>query len=258
MSDTLVTLDISDHIAVLSLNRPEKRNALSKALTEAIHEALGALEARSDLRALILTGAGGKVFASGADIAELKERTRADAFLGINSRLFTRIENFPVPTLAAIEGAALGGGCELALACDLRVAASNAKLGQPEVGLGIVAGAGATYRLARLVGLGRARELLFTGRVISGQEAADLGLVETLAPPGAALDKAKELALSIAQKAPLAIRLTKSLLTSYAQQQAAQAPLLAELSQAILFETEDKREGMTAFLEKRPPHWQNF
>jgi enoyl-CoA hydratase len=257
MSYQLLTLEHQDGIALLTLNRPEKRNALSRALTEELHAALGELEARDDVRVLLVTGAGGKAFASGADIAELKERTREDAFQGINSRLFTRLENFPAPTIAAIEGVCLGGGCELALACDLRVAARDAKLGQPEAGLGIVAGAGATYRLARLVGLGRARELLFTGRIVSGEEAARLGLVESVSEPGQALSTAQTLAKQITQKAPLAIRLTKALLTSYGRSQAAEGPLLAELSQAILFETQDKVEGMSAFLEKRPPSWGN-
>lgn len=241
-------------VVQLSLNRPEKRNALSRSLIDALHAELERLEARADVRAMILTGEG-KAFAAGADIAELRDRSRADAFLGINSRLFHRIEQFPWPTIAAIEGFALGGGCELCLACDLRIAGRAARFGQPEIGLGIVAGAGATYRLARLVGLGRARDLLFTGRIISAEEAAQIGLVEHLTEEGEALAAALDTARQIAKKAPLALRLTKSLLNAYGRNQAADGPLLAELSQAVLFETKDKREGMSAFLEKRRPSW---
>jgi enoyl-CoA hydratase len=249
-------IEPQDHIAQIVLSRPEKRNALSRALTEELHKALESLETREDIRALVISGEG-KAFAAGADIAELKDRTRADAFLGINSRLFSRLENFPWPTIAAIEGFCLGGGCELALACDLRISGAGAKFGQPEVGLGIVAGAGATYRLARLVGLGRARDLLFTGRIISAQEAERIGLVERLVEEGKALDEALSAARMIAQKAPLAVRLTKTLVNSYARGLSAEGPALAEMSQAILFESEDKREGMSAFLEKRSPEWKN-
>jgi enoyl-CoA hydratase len=244
------------HIAHLLLHRPEKHNALSRELIEDIHRALDELQAHEDtVRALIISGAGGKAFAAGADIAELAERTRNDAFLGINSRLFQRIEQLPMPTLAAIEGFCLGGGCELALACDLRIASKKSRFGQPEAGLGIVAGAGATFRLARLVGLGKARELLFTGRIITAEEAERIGLIEKLVEDGLAQEEAFSLARVIAQKAPLAIRLTKTLLNSYGRNLAGENQLLAELSQAILFESEDKLEGMRSFLEKRSPTW---
>ena len=247
-------IEPQNYIAQIVLSRPEKRNALSRALTEELHHALESLETRDDVRALLISGEG-KAFAAGADIAELKERTRGDAFLGINSRLFQRLENFPWPTIAVIEGFCLGGGCELALACDLRIAGAAAKFGQPEVGLGIVAGAGATYRLARLVGLGRARDLLFTGRIISAQEAEKIGLVERLVEEGKAMEEALDTAKMITQKAPLAIRLTKTLVNSYGRNLSAEGPALAEMSQAVLFESDDKREGMSAFLEKRTPNW---
>jgi enoyl-CoA hydratase len=252
MSYQYLTLAVEDGVARLTLNRPEKHNALSRALIDELHSALGELEARSDIRAAVISGGGGKAFAAGADISELRERTRDDAFLGINGRLFSRLEAFPWPTIAAIEGFALGGGCELALACDLRVAGRKAKLGQPEVNLGIVAGAGATYRLARQVGLGRARELLFTGKILSAEEAERIGLVERVVDAGRAEEEALAIAKTISEKAPLAIRLTKAALSAYGRNLTAEGPLIAELAQAVLFETEDKREGMTAFLEKRP------
>lgn len=256
MSYQYLLFSVQDGVGHITLNRPDKRNALSRALIDELHDVMGKLESADDVRAVVLSGAGEKAFAAGADIAELKERSRADAFLGINSRLFTRLENLPMPTIAAIEGFALGGGCELALACDLRVAGKNARFGQPEVGLGIVAGAGATYRLARQIGLGRARDLLFTGRILPAEEAERIGLVERLVEPGQALAEAMQLARTIAQKAPLAVRLTKAVLGAYGRGLAGEGPLLAELSQAVLFETEDKREGMSAFLERRQPRWQ--
>jgi enoyl-CoA hydratase len=235
-------------LATITLNRPEVRNALDRAMIADLHAALDDAIA-SDVHALVLTGAGGKAFAAGADIREMRERTKLDAFAAINSGLFRRVEELPFPTIAAISGFALGGGCELAMACDLRIVGASAKLGQPEVGLGIMAAAGATYRLPRLVGLGRAKEILYTGRILDAAEAERIGLVNRVVPDERVLEEARTVARAILEKAPLAIRVTKLALNTQAA--AASGHTIDLLGQALLFETEDKREGMTAFLEKR-------
>jgi len=238
-------------VAVVTLNRPDKRNAIDLAVVEALHAALDDLAARPETRALVLTGAGDKAFAGGADIRQLRDRSRDDAFLGINARLFQKVEDFPWPTIAAVRGFALGGGCELAMACDLRVAGAGARFGQPESNLGILAGAGATFRLARLVGLGRAKDLLLTGRIVDAAEAERIGLVSRVVPDEEVLAAATELARTVAARAPLAQRLTKLAANTAAR---GGDPMVVDvLAQAVLFESDDKREGMDAFLEKRPP-----
>lgn len=238
-----------DGISTLSLNRPEARNAIHRQMAEEIHVALGELGRDSRVRALILRGEGGKAFAAGADIAELRERRALDAFLQINARLFQAVEDFPHPTIAAIEGYALGGGCELALACDLRVASETAKLGFPEVGLGIFPAAGGTHRLPRLVGLGKAKELIFTGRIISGTQAFEIGLVEHLAPEGEAENRARLLAAEIAKNGALAVRVAKTAMNAIARGDSPEP--IEKMGQAILFESDEKFERMTAFLERR-------
>src|SRR5262249_31643450 len=160
---------VAEGIAQVQLNRPEVRNAINLEMVREMTALLESLAARDDVRALVLSGAGGKAFASGADIAELRERTHRAAPLAIHARIFQKLEDFPRPTIAAIEGYALGGGLELALACDVRVGTREAKVGLPEATLGIFPGAGGTWRLPRLVGLGRAKELVFTGRILSGE-----------------------------------------------------------------------------------------
>jgi len=186
---------------------------------------------------------------AGADVAELHDRGRAEALAGINSRLFRKVEEFPAPVICAIEGYALGGGCELALAADLRVASETAVLGQPEVGLGIIPGAGATYRLPRVVGIAVAKELIFTGRRVDAAEALRLGLVNRVVPAGRALGAARETAAGVARQGILAVRLAKLALnaqgvgTGFGQ-------ALEGLAQGILFESEDKRARMRAFLDR--------
>src|SRR5690606_20799490 len=170
-------LEIRDRIAVVTLNAEERRNAIDLEMVQSLHARLDELLGHEELAAVVLIGAGEKAFAAGADIAQLAERSARDALRSINSALFKRVEDFPVPVIAAIRGFCLGGGCELAIACDLRVAGRSARLGQPEVGLGIIPAAGGTYRLPRLVGLGRARELVYTGRILDAEEAERIGLV---------------------------------------------------------------------------------
>jgi enoyl-CoA hydratase len=242
-------LDVRDGVATLTLNRPEARNAINLRMVEEMHDALSVLSERDDVLALVLTGAGERAFAAGADIAELLERTHEDALRSINTALFKRVEDFARPTIAAIRGFALGGGCELALACDMRVAGEGARFGQPEVSLGIMPAAGGTYRRPRLVGLGRAKELIFTGAVIDAREAERIGLVNRVVPDERVLETALEIGRAIAAQSPLAVRLAKLIMN-----QAARGASLTEVesvAQAILFESEDKRRRMTAFLERK-------
>ncbi|MDP3236419.1 MAG: enoyl-CoA hydratase-related protein [Myxococcales bacterium] len=244
----VLNASIADGIGHLELNRPEVRNAINRELIDALHATLDAWSERDDLRAVVLSGAGGKAFAGGADISELKERTHREAFFGINQRLFQKLEDFPRPVIAAIDGYALGGGLELALACDLRVASKGAKVGMPEVSLGIFPGAGGTWRLPRVVGLGHAKELIFTGRILEADEAFAYGLFERLVDTDA-LSIARDLAQQIARNSALAVQVAKVSLNAMARQQHAEP--VERLAQALLFDSADKRERMTAFLEKK-------
>ncbi len=243
----MITTQLIDGIAFLELNRPEVRNAINKDVCDAVSRALDAWSAQDEVRVLIISGAGGRAFAAGADIGELKERTHGQAFLAWTQRMLQQVEDFPRPTIAAIDGYALGGGLELALACDLRVASKTAKIGMPEVTLGIYPSAGGTWRLPRLVGLGRAKELIYTGRVVEAAEAAGWGMFESLVETDARAE-ALRLAKLIAANAPLAVQVAKVSLNAAARVNAAP---LEWLGQGLLFDSADKRERMSAFLEKR-------
>lgn len=245
----LLNVSVTEGVAHLELNRPEVRNAINLEMIHALHAALDELAVRDEVRALVLSGAGGKAFAGGADIAQLRERTHRESFLAINAALFQKVEDFPRPTIAAVEGYALGGGLELALACDLRVGSKSARVGLPETGLGIYPAAGGTWRLPRLVGLGRARDLVFTGRIVEAEEAFALGIFERLCEPGLTVKTARELAAQIARNAPLAVQVAKVSLNALAR--GADPGSIERLGQALLFDSPEKRERMTAFLEKR-------
>jgi enoyl-CoA hydratase len=252
VGEATVLLDIADGVATLTLNRPEVRNALDRAMVREIHGALDALEPRADVRALVWTGAGGKAFVSGADIAEMRDRRRADALEGINSGLFARVERFPRPTVAAIVGWCLGGGCELALACDFRVAGESSRFGQPEVGLGIMAAAGGTRRLPALVGLAHARRLLYSGQVIDAAEALRIGLVDAVVPDAEVPRATRDLLAPILAQAPEAVRRTKEALLAWVHG-ASEEELRRrdDEIQGDLFEHPDKFARMDAFLAKR-------
>ncbi|HEY0839882.1 MAG TPA: enoyl-CoA hydratase/isomerase family protein [Vulgatibacter sp.] len=242
-----IRVEVEAGVATVTMDRPEVRNVINRDMIREMTSALEELGRDENVRVLILRGEGGKAFAGGADIAQLRARRALDAFEQVNATLFQRIEDFPHPTIAAIEGFALGGGCEIALACDLRVAGESAKLGFPEVGLGIFPAAGGTHRLPKLVGLGKAKELVFTGRVIDAHHALDIGLVEHVVPD--ALAKAKELAAEIARNGTLAVRVAKMAMNAIAR--GSDPEPIEKLGQALLFESPDKHERMTAFLEKR-------
>jgi len=247
----LVRTDVSESIATLIIDRPEVRNALDLDTVAAVREALGRLETDASVGVVIITGAGESAFVSGADINDIRERGRDEGLAGINSSLFAEIERFPRPTIAAVNGYAFGGGCELALACDIRIASDTAKFGQPELGLGIIPGAGATQRLPRLVGMGRAKHMILTGDVIDAKQALEIGLVSAIAPAGQLQLRARELAKKILRQGPLAARLAKIALNASARVDMDSGLLIETLAQALCYSSEDKREGTTAFLEKR-------
>jgi enoyl-CoA hydratase len=247
-----VRLEERESIWTLTVDRPEARNALDTHTVQELNEALDTIDTTRN-GVLILTGAGEKAFVSGADIGSLRERKKQQAFDRINQRLFTRIEEFAWPVIGAVNGFALGGGCEYALACDIRIASENARFGLPEASLGIIPAGGGTQRLPRLIGLARAKDWILTGDIYDAQEAYRVGLVSKVVPIGQLMDTTREVAKKILARAPLAVRLAKMALN-----QSSHAPLGAGLTietlvQAILFESKDKYEGMTAFLEKRKP-----
>lgn len=245
-------LAVEDRVAVLTVNRPDVRNALDTETVQEFHRALDEIhEARSTV--LIVTGAGDKAFVSGADINAIRKRTRDDALASINSRLMSAIESHDAVSIAAVNGYALGGGCELALACDLRIAASNAVFGLPEPTLGIIPGAGGTQRLPRIVGLGRAKEMILTGARWDAARALEAGLVGRVVPLAELMPAARALADQILALGPLAVKLAKAALNASSQMPLSAGLVFESTAQAITFASEDKMEGTTAFLEKRKP-----
>jgi enoyl-CoA hydratase/carnithine racemase len=248
-----IRVDVSESVATLTIDRPSVKNALNLETVEECRVALTALAADEGVGVLIITGAGESSFVSGADINDIRARSGADGLAGINSTLFAQIDRFPRPTIAAINGFALGGGCELALACDIRVAADTAKFGQPELGLGIIPGAGATQRLPRIVGLGWAKHLVLSGDIIDARQALEIGLVTAIMPASQLQVRARELAKRILRQGPLAARLAKLALNASARVDLDSGLLIETLAQTICYQSEDKQEGTSAFLEKRKP-----
>ena len=248
-----IRVETSESIATLAINRPSVKNALNLETVNECHQALNELAADERVGVLILTGAGESSFVSGADINDIKARTLNDGLAAINSSLFAAVERFPKPVIAAVNGFALGGGCELALACDIRIAADTAKFGQPELGLGIIPGAGATQRLPRTVGMGWAKHLVLTGDVIDAKQALEIGLVTAVVPAAQLQIRARELAKRILRQGPLAARLAKLALNASARVDLDSGLLIETLAQAICYDSEDKIEGTSAFLEKRKP-----
>jgi enoyl-CoA hydratase/carnithine racemase len=242
MYETLLVEERDDRV-VVTLHRPEARNAISGLMIRELHAVCDLLE--RDPKFLMLTGHGG-VFAGGADIAELLRRGRDEALQGINSRLFERVRRLPMPTLAAVDGWALGGGAELSYACDLRIAGPEAVFGNPEPGLGILAAAGACWRLPELVGESVAKQVLLAGRNLDARAALAAGLVIDVVPADRLLEEAHALLDRMARSSAAALRLTKLVVDSPGAH-----PVADDLAQAVLFEGQDKRERMTRFLEKR-------
>ncbi|HEX2167039.1 MAG TPA: enoyl-CoA hydratase-related protein [Longimicrobiales bacterium] len=254
MAFETLLLDISDHVATITINRPDKRNALNAVVRRELIDVLDQLRTDDDARVIVITGSGEKAFVAGADIVEFAERTplqQREAMQG--RRVFDEVAAFPKPVIAMINGFALGGGCELALACDVRVAARSARFGQPEIRLGLIPGGGGTQRLPRLIGAGRALRLILTGDLIDAEEAYRIGLVDVLVDDGELHARTLELSRAMAAHSPVALRLAKSAVAA-----ALETPLSAGLTHErelfiTAFGSEDRREGVSAFLEKRAP-----
>ena len=257
---TNVLWEKKGHIAVATINRPKALNALNSQVLEDIDQLVEQVKADDEIRALVITGSGEKAFVAGADIGEMSTLTKAEgeAFGKKGNDVFRKLETLPVPTIAAVNGFALGGGCELTLACDLRIASDRAKFGLPEVTLGIIPGGGGTQRLPRLIGVARAKELIFTGGVIDAKEADRIGLVNRVVPHDDLMDTCRSLAKTIAQNAGYAVSLAKEAInasgdTDLKNGLRREADLLG-----LAFATHDKQEGMTAFLERRKPEFTDF
>ncbi len=244
-------------VARIIINRPEARNALNQQVRTEIREVLDDIQKdRVGVRVAIITGAGDKAFVSGADIAQLKDAnpfTTLERAASTGQGLYAYLENSRVPFIAMIKGFCLGGGCELAMSCDIRIAAENARFGQPEINIGIIPGAGGTQRLPRLVGWGRAKELIYTGRIIDAVEAERIGLVDRVVPVDKLESTVNEIAEAIATKSPLIVEIAKRTINQGMYSDLG-AGLASELSNySLCFASEDHLEGISAFLEKRKP-----
>ncbi len=250
---SFVTTERIGQVLRITINRPEALNALNSDVLTQLASVLEMAAVDRDARVVIITGAGDRAFIAGADIKEMSTKSPMEGreFARVGHRITRLIEEMDKPVIAAINGVALGGGCEMSLACDMRLASEKARLGQPEVGLGIMPGWGGTVRLARIVGEGIAREIIFSGKLISAEEALRIGLVNAVFPPEKLADEALQLATTIAGKAPLAVSYAKrSMNRARSLDTEAAAELEADLF-ALGFATEDQKEGMKAFIEKR-------
>ncbi len=246
-----VTYEQDGFVGIVTINRPKALNALNSDVLKEIEAAFDAIDLDAT-RAVILTGAGEKSFVAGADIGEMSTLTKeeGEAFGKVGNDVFRKIETFPIPVIAAINGFALGGGCEISMSCDIRICSDNAVFGQPEVGLGITPGFGGTQRLARLVGAGKAKEMIYTAFNIKADEAYRIGLVNAVYPQVELMDAAKKMAAKIAKNAPIAVRASKKAINEGLDVDMDQAIVVEEKAFGSCFETEDQRAGMEAFLNK--------
>lgn len=255
-----VILRLEGEIAVLTIHRPQFRNALNNPTYEEIIQCLRQVEAMDEVKVVILTGAGDKAFAAGADISQMVHQGALDGrhFSTLCNEAGRLLETMRQVTIAGVNGYALGGGCELSLACDLRIAAENARFALPEVGLGIIPGGGGTQRLSRLVGIGRAKEMIFTGDQIDAQEAYRIGLVNHVVPQQELMDTCIRLAKKIASRASFAVRLAKSAVNTSRDTDITSGVEREIDLLGLTFATHDKREGMEAFLARRKPEFTDF
>ena len=247
-----ITYEVEGQIGIITINRPKALNALNSAVLDELDKTLDAVDQEA-IRCLILTGAGEKSFVAGADIGEMSTLTKAEgeAFGKKGNDVFRKLETFPIPVIAAVNGFALGGGCEISMSCDIRICSENAVFGQPEVGLGITPGFGGTQRLARIVGTGKAKEMIYGARNIKAEEAYRIGLVNYVYTAEELMPAAKKLASTIARNAPIAVRNCKRAINEGIQVDMDQAIVIEEKLFGSCFETCDQKEGMNAFLEKR-------
>lgn len=246
-----VELEQKGHVGLITINRPEALNALNLQVLKELDTMLDTIEAQKDIHVLVITGAG-RAFVSGADIGEMVNYSAAEAktFSRHGSSLMLRLTRFPRPVIAAVNGYALGGGCELAMSCDIRLGSDRAKFGMPEVGLGIIPGFGGTQRLSRIVGMSTSTELVLTGRTIDAQEALHIGLINHLYPADELMDRAMELAQLIASKPQVAVRQAKQSIRIGAQIDMSSAIAFESEAFGLCFSTEDQKDSMQAFLNK--------
>ncbi len=257
MASRHVRLEVEDGLAIVYIDRQEALNALNTQVLEELREVLRGLEERDDVLVLILTGAGDRAFVAGADIKEMlpMEPVEARRFASLGHEITRTLERMQKPVIAAINGYALGGGCELALACDIRIASEKARMGLPEVGLGIFPGFGGTQRLTRLLGRGRASEMIFTGEPVDAEMAARIGLVNRVVSHETLMEEAKALGKKLTERGPLAFKLAKAAILQ-SQETGHSAGLDYELEAfSLIFSTVDKEEGLKAFTEKRKPEF---
>lgn len=248
-----VILEKEEHLAIVTINRPKALNALNSETLKDLDTVIADLEKDSNIYAVILTGAGEKSFVAGADISEMKDLNEKEGqeFGSLGNKVFLRLENLDKPVIAAVQGFALGGGCEISMACDIRIASDKAIFGQPETGLGITPGFGGTQRLARIVGLGKAKEMIYTARNIKADEAYRIGLVNKVVPLENLMDEAKAMASSIIANAPIAVKMSKDAINRGMQVSIDKAVEIEAEDFGKCFASEDQTEGMTAFLERR-------
>ena len=247
-----INYEVEGQIGIITINRPKALNALNSTVLDELDKTLDAVDLEA-VRCLILTGAGEKSFVAGADIGEMSTLTQSEgeAFGKKGNNVFRKLETFPLPVIAAVNGFALGGGCEISMSCDIRICSENAVFGQPEVGLGITPGFGGTQRLARIVGTGKAKEMIYGARNIKAEEAYRIGLVNNVYPLDELMPAAKKLAATIARNAPIAVRACKRAINEGLQVDMDQAIVIEEKLFGSCFESHDQKEGMAAFLEKR-------
>lgn len=251
--EDLVLRDDLDGICILTISRPDALNAMNRPVQERLNERLDEIEFDDTVDVIVITGSGEKSFVAGADIQELNRRLPYDALLSYMQRLYARIEQFSKPTVAAINGYAFGGGCELATVCDVRLASKNALFALPETGLGVLPGAGGTQRVAKFVNLGLAMDMILSGRRLTGEDAFRWGLVSELVEPDELMAAAIKKAKQIQSKGPLGIKLAKQVVQAGFKADQETGLLLERLAMAVAYSTEEKAEGTAAFIEKRTP-----
>lgn len=253
-----IKYEVKGNLGYLTINRPKALNALNTEVLSELADALKEIEADDAVKAVIVTGEG-KAFVAGADIAQMSKLNAVEgrAMMQAGHKVMNTIDQMPKPFIAAVNGFALGGGCELAMACDIRIASSKAKFGQPEVCLGIIPGFCGTQRLSRLVGKGMAKYLIYSAEMINAEEAFRIGLVEKVVEPDALMEAAEKLANTIASKAPIAVAQAKIAINNGFDMDLKSASQLEVEATTVCFGSEDQKEGMAAFLEKRAPEWKN-